>query len=752
MRLSFKTKALLIFCPIIILISIAYTLTAIRTEHNILREEIIKRGEVLATVAVKDAELPILSKNPVILRDAAASLGNIQNVNFVIFYNQEFEPIMHVGEPTAKPSSPNIAMEHDRITIFEKKNLFEFYAPVFCERTTDDVQFYEEIAPDQALKSHIGWVRIGLSKEAMTKTGKTMARKGALTAALMAGAAVALLTLLLNTVLLRPLNALLNAVKGLQAGQYPQIELIDSNDEFSQLVAEFNKMSLAIEDREKQLVHSQKKIKRLFERVEHAIFRLDSDCKIIESNMIFKELCDTDAAFFNLLPEEARKPLYNAAINGKLAGFEVDIRAKDNTTHTILLSVYPEINVDKSIAGFEGYFVDITEKKNLEEALHQKQKLESLGLLAGGIAHDFNNILTGILGYASELKHILPAGEVKGHAFLETIEKSSERAANLVRQLLSFARKGKIRPVSLDINALLQDITEFLKETFDRNITIELSLGKDMPRVNADSTQLYQAIMNLCINARDAMSNGGRLSLASKRHVLTEELVTDSSRVPTGEYVLLQVTDNGKGMTSEVKKRILEPFFTTKEEGRGTGLGLSMAYGIVENHNGHIIISSEEGKGTAIDIFLPAAEKGAAIADKVAAKPIPLADGNGRTILLIDDEYIIRELAREILESNNFNILMAKHGAEGAKIYEEAKERIDLVVLDMIMPEMGGKETFHAIKTLDPAARVLVCSGFSEKEPFDELLQAGAVGYIQKPFRRENFLYKVAEALPVEEG
>ena len=746
MRLSFKTKALLVICPIIILISIVYTLEAIRNQQKLLRDEIIKRGEILATVAAKSAELPLLAGNPELVKNTAASLSEIRNVPFVTFFTSDFKPLVHRG--VSVPMQPPPALSVTKaVTVFEQDNYFEFYGPVFSIRTAADIDMFDESAPSSVNREHIGWVRIGLSKQIMKQTARSMARNGALFALLLVAVAIGLVTVFLS-VMLRPLNKLFDAARDLREGEYPQVPQNGTNDEIGQLSAEFNKMSAAIKEREQQLLNSQKRISELFQRVQHAIFRLDPSFKVVEGNLKFKELFAEDVDFFSYFSEENPEALQRAARAGVLVGLEVEVTGKAGASHTIMLSIYPEVDEKGTICEFDGHFVNITEKKRLEEALHQTQKMESLGLLAGGIAHDFNNILTGIMGYTTLLKAMTPESESQTHDFLDAIEKSSDRAANLVKQLLGFARKGKIQAIPLDVNIVIKELVGFLRETFDRKISISLTAEKDLPLVKADATQIYQALMNLCINARDAMPDGGNLSLVTEHQLLTRELITEFGNVYPGDYVRIQVIDNGKGMSKQVKSRVFEPFFTTKEKGHGTGLGLSMVYGIVKNHNGHIILYSEEEQGTAIHIYLPVAEGNARL-ESGEAKAEVRGTGGG-TVLLIDDEEIVRELGRYILESNNYTVLLASHGRDGIKIYKENQETINLVILDMIMPVMGGKETFHALREINPDVPVLLCSGYSQEEAFGELLQAGARGFISKPFRYNELLSKVEEQIPAQ--
>jgi CheY-like chemotaxis protein len=287
-------------------------------------------------------------------------------------------------------------------------------------------------------------------------------------------------------------------------------------------------------------------------------------------------------------------------------------------------------------------------------------------------------------------------------------------------------------------------MTSFLKETFDRSITIVVDTEENLPPVEGDSNQLYQALMNLCINARDAMPEGGRLYIKTEFYLLHDEKVVDYFQIPPGEYVRVSVTDTGVGMTADVKKKIFEPFYTTKSIGKGTGLGLAMVYGIIKNHGGYITVYSEPGLGTTVRLYLP---KGDGTVEEKRRDKIMNERPKKGTILLIDDEEVVRELGKDILEAYDYEVLLAIHGIEAVRMFNEYKDRIDLVILDMVMPEKGGRQTFKEIRTLKPDAKVLICSGYGEEQYFYELFEAGAAGFLQKPFQHTELLSKVEEAM-----
>jgi signal transduction histidine kinase/CheY-like chemotaxis protein/HAMP domain-containing protein len=685
-------------------------------------------------------ELPILSGNIDLLRKTALFIKNSPDVAFVSFYDKKENLLMHEGSPF----SGNIPLpsSDSPLSFFEEKDFFVFYAPVFTVRASEDIGIFQEDTIKQTTE-HIGWVRVGFSKSTMKETENRIVFRGS-ALALIFTAGSSIIVYFLITMATRPLILLSNAVKKIKEGEYPEIKIEHTGDEIGELAIEFNTMTTAIKDRELKIAESEKKIRDLFERVEHAIFRLDKDGNIVETNRKFDELCGGANRFCGLFTSNMEGLRLQKVISaGGLKNAEERLMGKDGNELVVIMSVYPEFDEQSNVTGFDGYFVDITEKKRLEETLVQTQKLDSLGMLAGGIAHDFNNILTGVLGYASLLKSAVPETD-KMYKYIDTIEKSASRAANLAQQLLGFARKGKYVMTKLSINDLVKEMASFLKETFDRSITIVVDTEENLPPVEGDSNQLYQALMNLCINARDAMPEGGRLYIKTEFYLLHDEKVVDYFQIPPGEYVRVSVTDTGVGMTADVKKKIFEPFYTTKSIGKGTGLGLAMVYGIIRNHGGYITVYSEVGLGTTVRLYLPKAD--GTVEEKRRDMVMKERPKKG-TILLIDDEEVVRELGRDILEAYDYEVLLAIHGNEGVRMFNEYKDRIDLVILDMVMPEKGGRQTFKEIRALKPDARVLICSGYGEEQYFYELFEAGASGFLQKPFQHTELLSKVEEAM-----
>jgi PAS domain S-box-containing protein len=371
-------------------------------------------------------------------------------------------------------------------------------------------------------------------------------------------------------------------------------------------------------------------------------------------------------------------------------------------------------------------------RRELERQLIQSQKLEGLGTLASGIAHDFNNLLGIIMGNASLLAAMNTDATPVQKKNTDAILKAASRGASLVKQMLTFARKTDVLIESVELNDIVNEVLKLLHETFPRTIVVEARLARDLPLIDADATQVNQVLLNLCVNARDAMPQGGILTITTYLES-GEELLGKHPKAAAQNYIVLSVADNGFGMDEDTQHRIFEPFFTTKEHGKGTGLGLSLAFGIMESHNGFITFQSELGKGTTFQCYFPLPDKAPALpqAEKAAIEEIP---GGGETILVVEDEELLRELLRDILEPKGYTVLTAEDGEEGIEAYSKHRDEIALVISDLGLPKFGGDELYHKLAGVNPNVRMILSSGYIEPAMKTRILKEGVKDFIQKPY------------------
>jgi signal transduction histidine kinase len=385
------------------------------------------------------------------------------------------------------------------------------------------------------------------------------------------------------------------------------------------------------------------------------------------------------------------------------------------------------------------------ERGRLEAQFIEAQKMEVIGQLAGGVAHDFNNILAVIMGYSDLIMQKLAPDDVN-KGYLETIRSAGERAAGLTRQLLIFSRKQTVQLAVLDLNDVLKDLDKILRRLIDENIELTIVPGEHIGHIKADSGYVGQVLMNLVVNARDAMPNGGQLSIATCNATLDEKYVRTHKGAIPGDYVMFSVSDTGTGMTEEVKARLFEAFFTTKSKGKGTGLGLATCQTIVQQSSGHIEVCSEIGRGTTFKIFFPRVDLPLDVAAR-ANRTGPLPRGT-ETLLVVEDEPSVRHLARSVLEAQGYQVLSASNGQEALHTARDHKgSPIRLVVTDVIMPQMGGKVMAEWLKTADPDLKVLFTSGYTDDAiTHHGVLEAG-VQFLPKPYTPATLVLKVREML-----
>ena len=457
----------------------------------------------------------------------------------------------------------------------------------------------------------------------------------------------------------------------------------------------------------------------------------------------FETIADAEAAnFLELLrTTKDRSDLLRLVRESRTVDqHELEMRTRSGEPVFVVGRIVGVFDDTGELVELHGYFYNDTKRKLLEQQLIQAQKMEGLATLAGGIAHDFNNILAIILGYATQLE-ARNSNPDQVTTSIRVIKEAVDRGASLVQQLLTSARQTEARLSSVDLNALVRELEKMLRATFPKMIGFDVRLESKFPLVTADRSQIHQVLLNLCVNARDAMPNGGIITLETLL-VPAEHIADVFSGADSPNYACVRVADNGSGMTEDVKEHIFEPFFTTKERAKGTGLGLSVVYGVVNNHRGFVQVESEVAVGTTFSVYLPVAE----IAEQAPDDVPPLSDSPTRaaqTIMIVEDEEMLRDLAVHILGGEGYNVLAAKDGIEAVEMFMKHRDEIGLVVCDLGLPRLGGREVFLKMKEAMPSVRAIVASGYLEPAMRSEILKAGVIDTIQKPYDFRELIEKI---------
>ena len=425
--------------------------------------------------------------------------------------------------------------------------------------------------------------------------------------------------------------------------------------------------------------------------------------------------------------------------------FEVQLRRGDGSNIWVEENIHAVRDADGRVVWFEGSIEDITERRNLEAQLRHSQKMESVGQLAAGVAHDFNNVLTIIKGHADLL---LARGNLSAEFFdpLGKISSASDRAANLTRQLLTFSRRQVMQQRVIDLNVVITSVGRILERTLGEDVAVKIDCARDVPAIYADDGMIEQIIMNLAVNARDAMPNGGELNIRTTAADIDAARARQNLEASAGRFACLSISDNGAGMDAQVLERIFEPFFTTKELGKGTGLGLATVYGITKLHHGWIEVTSQPSRGSTFKIFLPASAKRP---ETFSHNPIETSvRGGSETLLLVEDEPELRALARQILECYGYRIFEAATGAEALKLWPQHAREVDLLLTDMVMPEgITGWELAEKLRKERPELKVICTSGYSMDLTSKKFDVPGGIRFLQKPFKPQTLALAVRECL-----
>jgi PAS domain S-box-containing protein len=559
-------------------------------------------------------------------------------------------------------------------------------------------------------------------------------------------------------------------VWGIHKGDYPFLrdtwfapwgyslgESLGLTGAIAMLLIYFEKVKNELLKNEYKLKESEKFIHNILETVDEGFIVIDRDMRILSANRAY--LNTLGMTLENVVGKHCYELTHRSSKPCYTAGDDCSVRRTFETgkphavLHTHRDAVSGNIYVEtKSYPLYDGSgnivtaietISDITEKKHLEEQLRHAQKMEAIGTLAGGIAHDFNNIISAIIGYGSLLQMKMNSGDPL-LPYVDHLIESSNRAAQLTQGLLAFSRKQSIRMTPVKLNEIVTRVQKLLARIIGEDVNLNVKFLDRELDILADSGQIEQVLMNMAVNARDAMSSGGSLYISTEAVKLDEEFCQVHGYGTKGNYALISVTDNGCGIDARSLKKIFEPFYTTKEVGKGTGLGLAIAYGIIKQHNGYINVYSEIGRGTTFKIYLPLIK---AEVDTTASTQPERIKGGSETVLVAEDDNSLRDIISTVLKDFGYRVIEAKDGEEAVRKFQENRDAIHLVVLDVIMPKMSGKEARDAIMNMCPHAKILFQSGY----PLDSVQQTGlpeeAIHFLYKPVSPQNFLKKVREVL-----
>lgn len=499
---------------------------------------------------------------------------------------------------------------------------------------------------------------------------------------------------------------------------------------------------------------SEAKYRTLFQQSQDAVFISTPEGKLLDINPAGVELFGYSSPE-ELLRVDIPRDLYAEAADrekikrslvmyGSVRDVEVNIRRRDGTTRLCLLTATVVRQEDTGRTAYQGFIRDITEQRLLEDQLRQAHRLESIGTLAGGIAHDFNNILGIILGYVNVLdsSRTNPPRFAQG---VDVVKKAVQRGAGLVNQLLTFARKTDVTLESVNVNEVIIEFKKLVEETFPKTIVFTLELHDPIPTIIADHNQVHQALLNLCVNARDAMPKGGIVNISTS--VVTKSSLEDRfTEAGDDTYVRISVADNGAGIDEHTRERIFEPFFTTKERGKGTGLGLAVVYGVVKSHRGFIDVESEVGSGTMFNMYFPIRTQSVEPFETIKSIESEVVGGN-ETILLVEDEEMILDLVKGLLENRGYRILTARDGVEAVEVYRQYSDEIALVMSDMGLPKLGGFEAFLEMKKAERKPKVIFASGYLDPQTKSEMFKAGVKNFVQKPYDPGEILRSIRDVL-----
>ncbi|HSB07684.1 MAG TPA: ATP-binding protein, partial [Thermodesulfobacteriota bacterium] len=717
---SIRFKLTLFVILLLIFTTFAFSIVSVKIQNKTILDEIIKRAETSSKSAAAVAAYSLASGDSLGM-DHIVFKGKRSNtdVEYMTIVDKKMKILAHSdikkrGEILKATEGATLKKDGDGTIVREiplpSGKVFEIYTPILFKGKM------------------LGSVFVGVNRSVLLKAqGLARERIIWLLACTLLVAVIGVLGI--SVFITRPIKELASGVEELEQGKWGRSLRVYSKDELGKLTESFNKMSRTIMEQQEEVSKYTQQLQTLSENAPFGMVMIDKDGTFKYLNPKFRELFGYDLDdipdgktwFRKVYPDPTYRHQVISTWIDDLEGFKsgghgprtFTVTCKDGS-EKIINFVPVQLETGESLMACE----DITELKRaeeektvLEDQLRQSQKVEAIGRLAGGIAHDFNNLLTVIKGYSQLSSTQLKEGDpLKGN--IDEIQNAADRAASLTRQLLAFSRRQVMEMKVLDLNTILRDLDKMLRRVIGEDVELVTLLSEDLGRTKTDAGQIEQVVMNLAVNARDAMPSGGKLTIETANVELDESYSRSHVDVKPGHYVMFSVSDTGVGMTPEIRERIFEPFFTTKEKGKGTGLGLATAYGIVKQSEGNIWVYSEQGKGTTFKIYLPRVNEPLEEVGKEVLKE-ELPRGN-ETILIVEDEEEVRKLAAKILERQGYRILETSNGNDALVACEKHKSSIHLMLADIVMPGMSGSELAKLLKPLYPETKILYMSGYTD--------------------------------------
>jgi len=760
-----RIKAITVIIVMITAVVSVMATYLIQTQTTLLKEEFEKRAVGLTGNLALNCDYPMLLEDRQAIQNLSLAMLQNEGVVSITVENLSGRVLFQLNNvKNADNSLPKVRAANPEVMHLETNdNLLYIALPVWAPHE-------EELNLNQAESTNTRQLLGRVIAKFSQDNTNAMIRKTIITTMFIAlaviGITIVLLVFLLNR-FINPLLTLAQATRELSAGKLFHRVAIKRSDEIGELANAFNEMAENMEshrkllegynqtleekirERTEALRESESRYRAFFESTGTALVITEEDSTISLVNGEFenlfgvkREAIEGKRKWSEFIKKEDLEKMkqyesrWAQAPKSAPQSYEFQTINTNGQVKDIFTTVSFMPGTTKKISSL----IDISEKKRLENGLQQAQKMEAIGTLAGGIAHDFNNMLMGIQGYASLMLFKMKKSD-EHYEQLRRIEELVQSGSNLTRQILGFARGGKFEILSTNLNDIIEKTSAMFGRT-KKEIQIKKRFQEDIWTVDMDRGQIEQVLLNLYVNAWHAMPGGGELNLETSNEYLTDHYKAAFDVTP-GPYVKVSVTDTGVGMDEKTRLRIFEPFFTTKEMGRGTGLGLAMVYGIVKGHKGIINVYSEKGQGTSFHLYFPASDK-EVLEEDVVEKTI---ERGSETILLVDDEEAVLTVSENMLSNLGYQVVTAYNGRKAVEIYKIRNQAIDLVILDMIMPEMSGEETFDCLKALNPNIKVILCSGYSMNSQASRIIERGCRFFLQKPFSIYTLSQKVREAL-----